>query len=215
MERIPSLTAKALVDFSRKSPAAKRSLLRKQKFPGDGASKFQIPYYGLAVAAIRAFFSEGKHDVKAIRAAKNKAQSKKLLSRRENLLRVLDAFSGSSLRERRLSTAKNSHHAAALHGMNLKANPEMTAIEEGRTIHLFFHFGATPLEPERAQLLADVVYWVLRKEDSRITTSSVEVWDMQANKVVRPRGAIPETARFIELSMKEASTLWPELAPTS
>lgn len=214
MDRVPSLTAKSLVEFSRKSPAARRSTLRKQKFPGDGDSKHQIPYYGPVAAAIRSYFADGLHNSKELNAAKNKALSNKLKSKRENLIRAIQAFEKSSLSKKNLLPAPNARHSATASGLKLRANPEMTATEGGRKIHFFFHFGAAPLDTSQAQILANVICWILRQEERGTPANSIEIWDVPANNVFKAQDSLPGTAQFINDNVREALRIWPELSPS-
>lgn len=212
MEREPSITAKALVEFIYQSPAVKRSSLRKQKFPLEGDGKHQIPYYAAVSAAVRHYFKAGNNP-RVLVAARSKALSTKSKSKRENVLRAISAFETSALRARSLKPVRNARHATVAYGLTLRANPEMTAMDGPRRVHAFFHFGAQALDGGKAQLLADVLHWVISQDGTLVRGRGVEIWDVAADRVITARERAADTALMVRDNARAVLDIWETLDP--
>jgi len=207
---MPSLTVRAMAEMLRLPAYEQVRILTEQKHPKQAPQIFRTPYYQPAITGIRAFYAEG-NDLKQLNAARSKALNAAQLSRRENVLRVIDKFEKSSAAKRSLVIAKNAKYTASVDDVQLRLSPDIQALDGDKPVFIYYNCRAMGLDEEAAKSTLEIAHWVLEENGVDVKPIQIEYLDLATGTLHRVKKRRPTTVKALKANAKIISTLWPSL----
>jgi hypothetical protein len=206
----PRLTAKSVADILQNPKLNTKAILHDQKYPSADPQKFRTPYYQGCVAAIRQYFSNG-NDPKILHHWRNKLLSTKNEARRVNNIRALDVFSASSMAKRSLVPTTNKRYIATVGQVDISLSADMQALQAGELHVVYFHCRGMPIDPQVADLTANVAHWVLDNNGIPTSPSQIEIMDLFVGKVLKASTWKPSIQATLAARAHAIAQLWAQL----
>jgi hypothetical protein len=133
------------------------------------------PYYAKALAGIRDVMKRGFPGIVDARA---KLQGITQEARRNNSLRVLEAFISSSHAKRRLKVISGHRYQAHMRSLEVRFSPHVVAMDDGEVRYIYFHERGVQCESEEARLTLEFGYWVLTQNGVKVRPHQFELIDL-------------------------------------
>lgn len=211
MATTPTLTARAVADFLRASPARQRSILYSQKYPKKDAQKHRTPYYSTPLTAIRNYY-RGQHDLSALSAVRNKIQSMGNATKRENNERVLRQFQANEAQIRRhLDVGTNHRFGSNVATVLVKLSTDVQALERDSSRFIYYHCKGEALAGTLAETTLAVAAWVLEQNDVEAKPGSIEYIDLFTGKVYRLSRRPSHMPHVLTNAAHVIESIWPDL----
>lgn len=204
---MPRLTVKAIAEMLRLPAYNQTRILHEQKYPKQQPQIFRTPYYQPAVSAFRKYYSSG-NDARVLIQARTEAQSIGAQTRRDQILRALDAFEHSTLSKRSLTPLPNARLSAKIGNTEVRLSADLRA-QEGRTERIiYYNCRQIASDPEVARLTAEIAHWVLGENDQTVSIENIEINDLAIGKVLRFKNSRSSTIRLLEQNAGIIDALW-------
>lgn len=207
---MPSLTVRSVAELLRLPAYNQTRILYDQKYPKQEPQKFRTPYYQPAVTAFRDFH-KSSNDPSILLAARNAALSIKQDARRQNVLRVVDAFTASPQIQRRLTPVTNPRLSATISTIDIRLAADLRAIEGSAGRVIYYHCRQIPIDTEVAHVTTEIAHWILQEAGQDIDIDQIEVVDLAAKRVYKLRKRRPTTIRLLKNNAKIIEALWPSI----
>jgi len=208
---MPRINAKGMAEMIALPGYAQIPILAAQKYPSQGPAQFRRPYYAPAIDAIRNAYQSNDRGA-TVRDAREAIRGLKVASRRENLNRVLESFGNSDQLQRQLTIARKPRIIANLGTVELRASPDIVAIDEaGATKLLYYHCKSTAYDQEAAKRLIEISHWLCEENEIDIAPRDIEVIDLSNGTLHRIRNRRESTVRQMKQTAKVIASLWDDL----
>lgn len=207
---MPRLTVKAAAEMLLVPAYSQARILTEQKHPKQGAQIFRTPYYSTALNGIRKYFKEHQN-TSAIKAARNKALSLNLESKRENNLRVLSAFENSDFAGRDLDVERNEKISNSIGTVEFRLSPDLVVAEKKKTKLIYVNCRAQKLDTEIARLTAEIAHWVAEEVGIDIKLNQIEYIDLYTNDTHVFKKRRQKTIKNLTENAKLIEAIWPTL----
>jgi hypothetical protein len=204
------LTAKSVADILQNPKLNTKAILHDQKYPSADPQKFRTPYYQGCIAAIRQYFANG-NDPKILHHWRNKLVSIKNEARRINNIRALDVFSASSMAKRSLVPTTNKRYMATVAHVDISLSADMQALQAGQLHVVYFHCRGIPMDPQLADLIANVAHWVLDKNGVPTSPSQIEIVDLFVGKTLKASTWMPTIQGSLAARAHAIAQMWTQL----
>lgn len=203
----PRMNSRSLAKFLTGSPAVKRSTLKSTKHSRDDPYKPPVIFYQPTKIAIRGYF-QGGHSKGAIKVALLKAQALRPQARKDNNIRAMQTFLKSDFAARELVVLTKPHTKVSLGGVQLSVSADYLVGERQRERYLFVELGHKPIPPERAQLIVDLAYFLLRAASIVVRSEQVELYELCLNKSYFANDHRTQIERQLVAAMPGVKQIW-------
>jgi len=206
----PRLSDRNAARFLRLPAVKQMRFLHDQKYPKGSPQSFKPPFYAPAISGIREVIKRGFPGLVDSRA---KLQCVTQPVRRDNLMRVLDAFATSPHAGRRLTLATAHRYHAHIRNLELRLSPHIVAMEGNEPRYLYFHEKRKECDPEEARLTLEFGYWILQQNGVEVASHQLELIDLFTGKFYKGRESRVETVKTLEELARLIDSLWPTIEP--
>ncbi len=206
----PRLSDRNAARFLRLPAAKQMRFLHDQKYPRGSPQSFKPPFYAPAISGIREVIKRGFPGLVDARA---KLQGVTQQARRENLMRVLDAFATSPHAGRRLTLATAHRYHAHIRNLELRLSPHVVAMEGNELRYMYFHEKRKECDPGEARLTLEFGYWILQQNGVEVAPHQLELIDLFTGKLYKGREPRVETVKTLEELARLIESLWPTIEP--
>ena len=207
---MPNLNVRAMAKMLRLPVAKQERILFEQKYPKGEPQRFQTPYYGPALAAIRNYY-RSNNSPSSLVAARAKIEGIGQETRRLNNYRVLEKFQGSILPKRKLMPTPNSRHSAHLGDVQLKLSPDLQALEKNTRKIFYFNCRGERLDDELARYTLEIGLWVFDAEGIPIGPTQIEFMDLFTGRLHTVSECRPTTLAKLAETANTITEIWPNL----
>lgn len=171
---------------------------------------FMQPYYAKAIAGIRDVIKRGFPGIIDARA---KLQGITQETRRNNSLRVLEAFIASPHAQRRLKIVSGHRYQAHVRSLEVKFSPHVVAIDGDEMRYIYLHEKNMQCDPEEARLTLEFGYWVLTQNGVAAKPHQFELIDLFSGKHFQGRPIRPDTLNMLTGMAQYIESQWPTIEP--
>jgi len=206
----PRLSDRNLARFMRMSATRQMRFLHDQKYPKGTPQVFMQPYYAKALAGIRDVMKRGFLGIIDARA---KLQGIAQETRRNNSLRVLEAFIASPHAKRRLKIISGHRYQAHMRTLEVRFSPHVVAMDGDEVRYIYFHEKGVQCDPEEARLTLEFGYWVLRQNGIDAKPHQFELIDLFSGKYFQGQPMRPETLKMLNDMAQYIESQWPTIEP--
>jgi hypothetical protein len=204
---MPRLTVKAIAEMLRLPAYNQTRILHEQKYPKQQPQIFRTPYYQPAIIAFRKYYGSGNQS-SVLARARSDAQSIANASRRTQIVRAVDAFENSPLSKRKLTPLDNPRLLASLGTTEIRLSADMRA-QEGQSVKIFYYnCRQVAIDPEVAQMTAEIAQWVMTENDLSIDLDQIEIMDLAVGKALRFKKKRVSTIRLLRQNAQIIEALW-------
>lgn len=184
--------------------------LHDQKYPRGTPQIFMRPYYAKAIAGIRDVMKRGLAGIVDARA---KLQGISQETRRNNSMRVLDAFIHSHHAKRRLKVVSSQRYHANVRNLEIRFSPHVAALEGEEVRYIYFHEKGKQCDPEEARLTLEFGYWVLRQNNVDVEPDQMELIDLFSGRSFRGETIRPTTLDLLDELAAHIESQWYSIDP--
>lgn len=206
----PRLSDRNLARFMRMSATRQMRFLHDQKYPRGTPQVFMRPYYAKALAGIRDVMKRGFPGIIDARA---KLQAIVQETRRNNSLRVLDAFIASPHAKRRLTVISGHRYQAHARNLEVRFSPHVVAMDGDEVRYIYFHERGVQCEPEEARLTLEFGYWVLIQNGVNALPHQFELIDLFSGRHIQGQPIRPETLKMLDDMARYIESQWLTIDP--
>lgn len=207
----PRISVRAFAEMVNLPAHAQMRILTEQKYPRQGPQTFKIPFYQPSLHAIRNYYLSG-NDPKELTTARQQFKTLNPEPRKNNNLRVLNAFTNGSQAQGTLTPLKQSFlMAEPVTGVELGLKFDIAAKEAGRDVRIFYNFRNAPLDGQTARLALEIAHWVLNDNSVPVSFSALEYVDLITGHVFKIKRMSKRTTRLMTANAKAIASLWPNL----
>lgn len=206
----PRLSDRNLARFVRMSATRQMRFLHDQKYPRGAPQVFMRPYYASAIAGIRDVMKRGFPGIIEARA---KLQRIPQETRRNNSLRVLEAFIASPHAARQLKVVSCHRYQAHVRNLEVRFSPHVTAQDGGEPRYIYFHEKSRECDAEEARLTLEFGQWVLGQNGVKVEPHQFELIDLFLGKYFQGKSVRPETLQMLDGMAQQIESQWPTIDP--
>jgi hypothetical protein len=206
----PRLSDRNAARFMRLAAPKQMRFLHDLKYPKGSPQTFKQPFYAPAISGIRETIKRGFPGLVDARA---KLSSVTQEARRNNLMRVLDAFANSPHAKRRLALTTAHRYHASIRNLELRLSPHVVAIEDNESRYIYFHEKRMECDPEEARLTLEFSHWILQQNGIDVSPHQLELIDLFSGKLYKGREPRAETISTLKELARLIESLWPTIDP--
>ncbi|WP_152240097.1 hypothetical protein [Xanthomonas sp. LMG 12461] len=206
----PRLSDRNLARFVRMSASRQMRFLHDQKYPKGTPQVFMQPYYAKALAGIRDVMKRG---FPGIIDARGKLQGIAQETRRNNSLRVLEAFIASPHAKRRLKIITGHRYQAYVRTLEVRFSPHVVAMDGNEVRYIYFHEKGVQCDSEEARLTLEFGYWVLTQNGIEAKPHQFELIDLFSGKYFQGQPMRPETLKMLDDMAQHIESQWTTIEP--
>ena len=206
----PRLSDRNLARFVRMSASRQMRFLHDQKYPKGTPQVFMQPYYAKALAGIRDVMKRGFPGIIDSRA---KLEGIAQETRRNNSLRVLDAFVTSPHAKRKLKVISGHRYQAHVRTLEIRFSPHVVAMDGDEVRYIYFHEKGVQCDSEEARLTLEFGYWVLQQNGVDVKAHQFELIDLFSGKYFQGQPMRPATLKMLDELAQHIEIKWPPIEP--
>ena len=206
----PRPSDRNLARFVRMSASRQMRFLHDQKYPKGTPQVFMQPYYAKALAGIRDVMKRGFPGIIDSRA---KLEGIAQETRRNNSLRVLDAFVTSPHAKRKLKVISGHRYQAHVRTLEIRFSPHVVAMDGDEVRYIYFHEKGVQCDSEEARLTLEFGYWVLQQNGVDVKAHQFELIDLFSGKYFQGQPMRPATLKMLDELAQHIESQWPTIEP--
>lgn len=205
---MPSLSTRAFAEMLSLSAYQQSRILLEQKYPQQAPQVFKIPFYTEALNAIKSFYSNNNDSDILLKTIDDINSSSKLQAKKNNNIRVINAFLKSKQVKRKLSLLPNKRYNVTIDDVNIRLNFDLTAYDNKTIKYIFYNFRNAPLDEESARLGIEISYFVLKSNGISTDMKDLEYVDLFNNKTYTFSKPRKTTSMKVRQNINIIEALW-------